>query len=484
MPDETTTTTDGSEPKIEAPPIDTSAEGVLKRYAETLDTIKQRLGDRGKLEDEVKSISEKLGKLQARERNTMEFAAPAQTRALFREGGIRKVLETPSDDERVRELQRRNDELLVLNAVMDSAWNEERAAYLSRGGYKSLRAWETFNSVRSEFEKAMDTATAGEGSEWVPSLLSSQLQSVIDLELRVASLHRSFPMPAPEYKLPIRTTHATGYKAAEQGNAAALTAITLSKPGTDDITFTAVKVAGRVMWTGEMSEDSVVPMLPFLTQDLGTAVGRAIETGTINGQPGGTIDTGDAPGATDARALWDGYRKYAETNSTVKYDMGSAFTVEGFTELRKKLAKTGVSPANLAWVVSPSVFFQMLNLKDANDNPVVTPAYAYTPAMATALTGEMGALQGIPVIVSEFVREDLNATGIYDGVTETKTIVLCIHKPSWMYGTRRELTVRSSDELYMEYDNLVIVATARMDFNALFPFANQRAVSVGYNITS
>jgi HK97 family phage major capsid protein len=470
------TPTGAVEPGIKGEPG--SREELLGEFAQVVKTIQDGTGNQEKLIDALGEVTKAIKTWDAKATSKMEFPAGAETKRLAKTGGFKALMDLPNpEDGRVKELQKLNDDLLIVNAVCSA---DKSGNY---GGIKSLGMFTEFTEVKDDFAKAMDTATAGQGLEWVPSTLSGDLQSIIDINLQVAGLHNSYNMPAPEHKLPIKLTHATGYKAAQTTDADSPAKIPKSTVGTDDVTFTAVKVAGRVVWTGEQDQDSVVPMLPMLRTEIPIAVARAIETGTINGQPAGTIDSGDVPGATDARALWDGYRKYAETNSAVKYDMAADFDIEGFTTLRKKLSKTGLVPAQLAWVVSASAYFQMLTLKDTNNNPVVVPAYAYGP-MATAISGELGRLQGIPVIPSEFVREDLNATGIYDGITETKTAVLLVHRDSWLYGTRKELTVEASPEPYFESGDLVIRGIARMDFNPLFPYANQRACSLGYNIAS
>lgn len=453
-----------------------SREELLKEFALVTETIREGTGNQEKLVKALEDATSAIQKWDAKSQSRMEFPAGAETRRLFKTGGYKALMDNPCEAEQVKELQRLNDDLCIVHAVCAAG---PAGSY---GGMKSLGGlWSEFETARDDFAKAMDTATTGEGLEWIPSMLSTQLQSVVDMNLRVAGLHRSFPMPAPEYKLPLRIAHSVGYKAAQTLDADSPNKIPKSVVGTDDITYTAVKVAGRIVWSGEMDYDSVVPMLPLLREDIPIAIARAIETGTINGQPGGTIDSGDAPGATDARMLWDGYRKYAETNSAVKLDMGAIFTIDGFTALRKKLGSWGMVPSDLAWLVSTAVYYAMLTLVDASGNPVVVPAYAYGPE-ATAITGELGRLQGIPVIPSEFVREDLNATGIYDGVTETKTVAGLIHRPSWMYGTRKELTIEASPEPYFESDALVIRGIARMDLKPLFPYANQRAFALGYNI--
>lgn len=468
---------DDKKKKPEVDLSNASAGEVLDVMKDLVNDIRDFRAEQEKGESQIEAVQARLIELELDGRRKSIFDVTGG-RAVETKEDFQKLMDEPTKDERLQRVQELNDDLLLTHAVL-MGHRDVSAPY---AGIKSLNLWRDWNRATTDFGKAMDTATATEGAEWIPTGLSAELQRMVDLNLRVAGLHRTIPMPTNPYKLPILTGHATSYLAAEQLTDTP-TNITASQPATKDVIFDAVKLAGRILWSGEINEDSIVPMLPFLREELAIAVARGIEHACIDGQPGGTIDTGDAPGATDVRSAWDGYRKYAQTNSAVKYDMAADFDIEGFTTLRKKLGKTGVIPSDLAWIPSVSVFFQMLNLKDANNNPVVVPAYAYGP-QATAITGELGSLQGIPVVPSEFVREDLNVTGIYDGVTETQTIVILVHRPSWAFGNKRELKVMASDIPYMEADVMVIVAHSRLDLQPLFPYATQVACSVGYNIAS
>lgn len=455
-----------------------SRDELLKEFALVSKTIQEGTGNQEKLIEALGTVSTAIQKWDAKSQSKMEFPAGAATKRLVKTGGYKALMDTPCEDEQVKELQKLNDDLCIVHAVCAAA---PPGTY---GGIKSLGMFAEFAEARDDFAKAMDTATAGAASEWVPSMLSAQLQSVMDLELQVAGLHRSFPMPAPTFTLPLKLAHSIGYRGVQTTDADSPAKYPKSVVTSGDVTYTAEKVVGRVVWTGEMDEDSVVPMLPLLREDIPVAVGRAVEYAVIDGQITGVIDTGDDPSGTasDPRNLWDGYRYYANTNSA-QVDLSSAWTLEGIRSIRKAMGKTGIYPQNLAWVVSTSAYFQLLSLRDSQNNPVVY-TLAGAGAQATNLTGVLGFLDNIQVIPSEFVREDLNVTGIHDGTTETDTIIACVHKPSWMFGTRKELTVEASPEPYFESGDLVIRGIARMDFQALFPYANQVAVAVGYGITS
>jgi len=141
------------------------------------------------------------------------------------------------------------------------------------------------------------------------------------------------------------------------------------------------------------------------------------------------------------------------------------------------MGKYGVNPNNLAWIAGVRVFHKLLSL------PEVLTVDKYG-ANATILTGELAKLDGIPIIVSEFIREDLNASGVYDGVTTNRTILPLVYRPAFLYGDRRTITLRVSQELYMETDQDVAIATQRLDFQPVQDAASEPVVGLGYNITS
>jgi hypothetical protein len=106
----------------------------------------------------------------------------------------------------------------------------------------------------------------------------------------------------------------------------------------------------------------------------------------------------------------------------------------------------------------------------------------YGPS-ATILTGELAKLDGIPIVVSEFVREDLNDAGVQDGMTETDTVLPLVYRPGFMYGDRRNVTMLVLREVYAEMDQDAIIATQRLDFQAMHEATTEFIVGLGYNIT-
>lgn len=358
------------------------------------------------------------------------------------------------------ELQRRADDIYLMSKLL-------------RRDPRSLKMWSEFAHEASELRKAMDTATTDEGLEWIPTGFSSELIRKVKLALKVAALHGRIAMPTNPFKLPIDGADATAYLFSESTSDTA-SKITASTPGTNNVTFDAVKLACRVLVSTELEEDSVVAILPLLRDKIVQALAEAQENATINGDTAGTHQDSDVTLATDVRKAWDGYRKLALAAARVDL---STLDISGLRALRAAMGKYGVNPNNLAWIAGISVFNKMLSLSEV----LTVDKYG---ANATILSGELAKLDGIPVIVSEFIREDLNASGVYDGVTTTQTVLPLVYRPAFLYGDRRTITLRVSQELYMETDQDVAIATQRLDFQPVQDATGETIVGLGYNIAA
>ena len=195
------------------------------------------------------------------------------------------------------ELQARADDIYIASKIL-------------RRDPRSLKMWNEFASEASALRKAMDTATSEEGLEWIPTGFSSELIRKVKLALKVAALSRRIVMPTNPFKLPIDGADAVAYLTAESTSDTA-TKITASTPGTNNVTFDAVKLACRVLVSTELEEDSVVAILPLLRDKIVQALAEAQENATINGDTDGTHMDSDVTAATDVRKAWDGYRKLA-----------------------------------------------------------------------------------------------------------------------------------------------------------------------------
>jgi HK97 family phage major capsid protein len=339
--------------------------------------------------------------------------------------------------------------------------------------------WKDFQSGSSELKKAMAGASGSEGEDWIPTGFSADLIGLVRLELKVANLFRTITMPTNPYKFPVQLTDATGYLQSESVDDSAAK-FKASTPTTSNLTLTAVKLACRTLFSEELSEDSIVPILPFLKANVVTAIAIANEKAVINGDESGStagshMDT-NVTTVTDAQAAWDGLR-HAAIAGSAEVDIATP-ALETIRSIRTKMGVYGVDPSKLVWVTGISGYIQMLSMKDSNSAQVLSTIDKYGPN-ATVLSGELAKFDGSPVIVSEYIYQNLGATGIYSA-SLTKTILLCVYVPGHIMGDRRRVTVKTDQNI--ETDQQILVVTERKDFTNLYAVATHNIVGQGYNL--
>jgi HK97 family phage major capsid protein len=368
--------------------------------------------------------------------------------------------------EEVAEFQEAADNVVLLQAIFDG-----------REGRPKFNAQESsyVNEVFAPLAQAMDTATTAEGAEFLPRELSPNLIERVNLELMVAALFPSIPMPTNPYDVPGRpVARQKTSRALENTADTGQTGFKKITPATRKVTLTAKKFGGEALVSKEAEEDLIIPMLGFMQEELVDYMVADIEDAIINGDTAGTMDTGWA--ADDPRLNFDGLRKSAQASGKTD-GAGATLSVALLRGNRKAMGKYGVKPTQLAHILSINALIEILA-----DTALLT-LEKYGPK-ATVLTGELGKVDNIPVIVSEFVRADLNATGVFDNVTKTKTEAITAYRNGWFQGERRGLTVQVLRELYAEDDQDAVLVSLRRAFAARFPVATENIVALTYNLAS
>lgn len=365
-------------------------------------------------------------------------------------------------DEKVIALQKWNDDIYILSKVLGIPPRE-------------TGLWSSFR--RSELAKAMSHA-AGVGGEWVPTGFSAEMIDRVFLDLECANVHQWVPMPTNPYTLPIKSAGAQAYLVAEQtAEPESATKVPATTPATTNVTLTAIKLGARSTFSLDIEEDSIIPVLPMIKEELQRAMKESIETATINGDTTSPHQDSDTTSATDPRKAWLGWRKLCQAGAKVSL---ATFNIENIRAIRKAMVKYGVKPGMLVYVTGFSGYSALLNLKDSAGNAVVLTVDKYGQN-ATILTGELGKLDGSPIIISEYLRQDLNASGVYDGTTTNKTILLVVHKQGCLYGDRRKATLKTDESI--ETDQVILVVTQRLAFSRRL-VATEKFIGLGYNITT
>lgn len=327
-----------------------------------------------------------------------------------------------------------------------------------------------------EVVKALDTAEAGGGAEFVFTGMSAEVINQVRQDLIVSSLFPHISMPTNPYKVPVELGPATAYLVPENTADTGQTSITASQAGSANVTFTAKSIGAMTRISKELTQDAIIPMVPFIQSNLMRGLANGLENALINGDSTATHQDTDteAAGATNVAAGWKGLRKFALENSyTVDIN---TFNLTKLRTMRKTMGKFGINPQELVLIVSNSAYIQMLSWAE------LVTLDKYGPA-ATVLTGEIGKVDGIRVVVSPYMREDLNASGVNGASANTFTGVILAHRQGFVIGDRQTIDLDQTDEP-KAYRQTSILADMRVDFQAVQPIASNKTVVFGYNLAS
>jgi hypothetical protein len=375
------------------------------------------------------------------------------------------MLQKADNKPTILELQKMNDDLLIIGSVLAGV-NKSSV----KSAIMSTKLYQKFINHKgvSELRKALD-GTTGKGEEWIPTMFSSDLMEKVKIELKVAGLFGRINMPTNPYVLPVEGADAIGYLVSNtssddvrDSNAMALA----STPGTENTTFNAKKLGARVVFNEEVSEDSIIGIMDYTKNKVVEAIARAIEKATCNGSTAATHPDNDIQTDPNSSKLadraWNGFRQIIQDANT--WVDGATFNTDKLRECRKGMGKYGLYPNELAIICSVNIWYEFM---DATNFPQLQTLDKYGPN-AVILSGEVGKIDGISIIASEFQRDDVSATGFNTvGGPNTKSTVAITNRKCMLYGDRREITTDS--EKNIETDKVVVVSKVRQDFERLYP---------------
>jgi len=321
-----------------------------------------------------------------------------------------------------------------------------------------------------ELRKAMDTATATEGLEWIPTTLSTNLIEKYRLQARVPGLFTEIAMPRNPYKLPTSLGDMTFYLIPESKTSEPSKTPT-TKLTTGDLTLTAQKLRARSIWSEELDEESIIPVLPAVKNNIAKSAALAVEDAILNGDTTATHMDSDVTDSKDHRKIWKGLRKHAMANSW-SVDL-STFDKDTTRSLLTKMKKYGIIPSDVTWITGVVCYNKMRGLTE------LLTVDKYGPA-ATILTGEVGKLYGSPVIISEKTREDLHTTGYYTGSTGYTELTV-VNRGAFLIGNRGNwrLTVDFDNDV----DQYVLNVRFKKDFIPIYDVTAEPIVAIGYKIS-
>lgn len=338
-----------------------------------------------------------------------------------------------------------------------------------------------YAQMRADAYKAMTSTVASAGDEWVPTFSSAELWKDMHLATTVSAQIPRVDMPTNPYTLPTLDGDVTFYYASSEN-----TAVTASNLDTGAATLTAKKVQAEVNFSGELTEDSIIPMVPAIRENLIRRGAQCMDDLIVHGDTetaaSGNVNTNDAAAASGSFYLaLSGLRKFClVTNTGQVKQFAGAPTTTLFLNTRAKLGKYGARPSDLLCITGIST------INSFQDVSGFQTLEKYGP-QATILTGELGRIFGIPVILSEAIpgasTDKVDDNGLYTttsvSTNDTDGWFVLVNKGQWKQGFRRELQIESFRDV--QKDMNILVASFRM---ALIPSGIATThTAVGYDIT-
>lgn len=356
-----------------------------------------------------------------------------------------------------------------MRELADKAGKAYEAGELRFGDKKETEA--ALKSINTYKAAELDYSTqSGYGDEWVPDLWASQVWERARLDNVIMPLFQNVEMPSNPFELPVETSDPTVYYVPETTAESELTlagsgsVIPDSKMATTKVQLSAKKLALRVGFSAELEEDSIIPWVAQLRMQSLRAIEDAIDNVLLNGDTEtgatGNVNLVDStPPSTSKYLAFNGIRKLALVTNTANSTSGSGLapTLAQIRTARFLLARAyAANPNNLAIIVPTETYAKLLGLTEFLTMDVIGN-------QATILTGQIGAIDGIPVLQSnEFPL--VNTAGKVSDTSGNNTLgsLAIVYKPGWYVGYRRR--VNASVDFLPYFDSYQMTATVRLGF--------------------
>lgn len=460
--------------------VEVSAEGRIKRWPIVEGSLTPTPAEpRHSCVQTLKSAYKSLGLDMSRLGLSQAAAASDQTKTMkgqaMTEERTKAVKRLPLADER---------EALKLNRVAVGSEFDSLDALDMLHGYMLLRSAKSFHGVSERYSNALAdkvnraqlkatkadelaySTQTGFGDEWAPDLWSQQIWRKARQDNTILPLFQSIEMPSNPFELPIEGADPTVYFVPETQDEAQLTLgsgnpIPDSKIGSGKVTLNAKKLALRVGFSSELVEDAVIPVLNVYREQAVRAITDAIDNVLLNGDTtsagSGNINSDNAkPPATAKYLALNGLRHLPLVDNTANaINLNGAPTLAKLREARFKMpGKYAARPSDLAWLVDSGAYSALLGMSEFLTVDKAGP-------LATAQTGQVGFVDGIPVFVSAEMPLT-QADGKVASGSNTKGQAVCVYRPGWYVGYRRKIAV--SVDYLSYYDSYQLTATVRLAF--------------------
>lgn len=355
-----------------------------------------------------------------------------------------------------------------------------KLARIGQEYYKSLSALaEADSNDENFFQKALTYDTANSGSEFIPTKWSAD----IIREVFERSWHRqvipTLTMTSLKMKIPaFQTRWSASYIGASISSTdpANQLPVQSTAASTADVEIELKTLSINLMIDNKfLAYNASEQIETILKEDMINSVMEAEINAIINGDDSTTHMDSDVTASTDVRKAFKGLRKLA---SATGVDASNAeFDETIVSKLLKSLGRYAQGRKNRCLMVGSTAVADQVR---RNVEQIQT--WDKYQNDATIFKGEVPPIFGVQFIESNYVRENLNASGVYDGVTITRTECLMFNADEVFIGVPakmdRTLKIKKWDD--PRFDRIQLLLIEDMGFQA----RHTDAIAIAYNVAT
>jgi len=401
------------------------------------------------------------------------------------------VLREADEAERNGEATRKTrEELDELKSQLSKYKDEIKAISESKHVYQAERSRSQFSEKemanafllakalnrRDPFDTKMgDKIKAVTSVDQFLSNFSTNIYEEMEQQLVIAPMFDRIQVDAKTFRVPVANEDtddqvaqfASGTYATGVGDTSNVP--TSNQQAISSVDFTPHKFMVTTHLAKDEEEDTVLPLIDFLrraaTRRLSRSIDKAILRGTgaltgFTGNPGGTSTY-----ASDVKGITTMVNQVATNGLTVRTaDGDTKATAANIASARALMGKYGLQLGDhLVYLTTIEGYNELVTTSDFRTVDKFGPN-------ATYLTGSVGAIYGIPVVISEF----LDNVG-----SNSADIGALVYKPGFMIAERRGIEIESEYEPRQQVTAMYM--STRFDFKALSTVGSGANVSTTYS---
>jgi hypothetical protein len=388
-------------------------------------------------------------------------------------------------------------------AVRGLALKMEAEAGKSAAAAQGLKAF-NLSGLGAQFKanEINNSTLASYGDEWVGVQYSTDLWEAVRAGSWVVNNipQSEIPRGYESNTIPLESVDPTWYKvtqAIDNTTGRPDVTVTSSKVGTANKEITLGKMGCRVIYSGEMDEDSLIPWVPNAMRQIQVSGSEIMEHVVIDGDTEtadktNINDIAGQPAGTEPFLLTNGFRKLPLITAATNARNGGAITAADFVEtlmLMGRAGMVGADPSKVAFICDPHTFVKVAQLAEVYtkdvytqptlENPLFKPLYVFGYLVRPSWFMHNAGVLMATVTTATYQNKANSAGKIDQDVEGNNTLgaLLAVRWDKWALKWKRRMTIET--QRIPESDATQIVALSRWGLG----YRDTEASAISYNLT-